>query len=315
MGSLRAALLALAITLVAVLPAWAASCPPAPPPLPDTAALVRLDDGPHDRGFLWRISAAGHVSWLYGTVHVGSPGWLAPGPHLGAALRGSDTLALEMDPLDPAIGERLQALLLQHAGRWPAGLLPRLQAQMARACLPAGLEARFPAALLLETIGLSALRERQLHAEYGSDMLLAALAHARGLPVVSLETPDTQVRALLGGSPPSDRELAEGLADVESGHLETVTLSWVSAWASGDWEHMRRYADWCDCLRTAQDRREMRELVDRRNPDLARSIDRLHRSGRRVLAAVGALHMVGPQGLVALLQQRGYTVELVPPAP
>ena len=33
------------------------------------------------------------------------------------------------------------------------------------------------------------------------------------------------------------------------------------------------------------------------------------------LAAVGALHMVGPQGLVTLLGQRGFSVTQVVPAP
>ena len=43
----------------------------------------------------------------------------------------------------------------------------------------------------------------------------------------------------------------------------------------------------------------------------ADAIDRLHASGQRVFAAVGALHMPGPTGLPALLARRGYQVERV----
>jgi uncharacterized protein YbaP (TraB family) len=47
------------------------------------------------------------------------------------------------------------------------------------------------------------------------------------------------------------------------------------------------------------------------NPGLARNIDALHAEGKRVFAAVGSLHMVGPLGLPALLRERGYKVERV----
>jgi uncharacterized protein YbaP (TraB family) len=48
-------------------------------------------------------------------------------------------------------------------------------------------------------------------------------------------------------------------------------------------------------------------LLDGRNPGLADAIERLHADGS-VFAAVGALHIVGPQGLPALLKARGFAV-------
>jgi uncharacterized protein YbaP (TraB family) len=36
-----------------------------------------------------------------------------------------------------------------------------------------------------------------------------------------------------------------------------------------------------------------------------------HREGRRVFAAVGALHMVGPQSLPRLLERQGFRVERI----
>jgi uncharacterized protein len=83
-----------------------ADCPPAPTTL--TPELLAAAAGQlHDRGFLWRVSKGGHSSFLYGTLHIGRKAWLAPGPLLQAALRDSTTLALELDPLDPAVGAAL----------------------------------------------------------------------------------------------------------------------------------------------------------------------------------------------------------------
>ena len=56
-------------------------------------------------------------------------------------------------------------------------------------------------------------------------------------------------------------------------------------------------------------------LNDARNPAMAERIAALHGEGRRVFAAVGALHMTGAQGLPRLLRERGFTVERVVFAP
>ncbi|MES2183516.1 MAG: TraB/GumN family protein [Pseudomonadota bacterium] len=294
--------------------AWSAECAPAPT-APGAAELPRLKAEAQDRGFLWRLRAGGHDSWLYGTLHIGKPAWAFPGPHLLAALQASDTMALEMDPLDPAINARMAQLSTRYAGRWPGSLVPRVQAQMARACVPAILQEKMHPAMLLATIGLYGMRPQQLYAEYAQEFVLSGLAHARGLPVVSMEPPETQARVLLGTQAPTAAALAEGLADLESGHAASLMAALTDTWATSDWKHLQAYADWCDCLKTAGERREAKRMLDDRNPGLARDIDRLHRSGKTVFAAVGALHMVGPQGLVELLQRRGYQVELQPPAP
>ena len=55
-------------------------------------------------------------------------------------------------------------------------------------------------------------------------------------------------------------------------------------------------------------------MLDRRNQAMARRIDEMAAS-RRLLVAVGALHLAGPQGLVKLLRQRGYQVTVAPRAP
>ena len=73
----------------------------------------------------------------------------------------------------------------------------------------------------------------------------------------------------------------------------------------------RDYERWCECAKTADDRALLAALNDERNPALAERIDALHREGQRVFAAVGALHMTGPQALPALLRARGFTVERV----
>jgi uncharacterized protein YbaP (TraB family) len=85
----------------------------------------------------------------------------------------------------------------------------------------------------------------------------------------------------------------------------------AEVWADGRLGELENYEKWCECVETETDRAMMRRMLDERNPGLAGGIDAIHASGRSVFAAVGSLHMIGDQGLPALLARRGYRVERV----
>jgi len=318
MGRALRRLLALGLLCLLAGPGWSAECPAAPQ-APSAATLARLRQQAQDHGFLWSIrkagDAEGRTSWLYGTMHVGRQDWLVPGPRLAAALAASQVLALEMDPLDPDIQRRMAALVAQHAGEWPAALLPRLQRQMQRVCLPPALQQALHPTVLLVTLELYGLRAQGLYSEYAQEAVLSGTARARRVPVVSLETPEAQARVLLGADATVDPEaLDAALQDAESGRSATLAAQLARTWAGSDLARLEDYASWCECVATERERRAVRQLLDERNPALADAIDALYQGGQPVLAAVGALHMIGPTGLPGLLRQRGYEVRLLTPS-
>jgi uncharacterized protein len=286
------------------------NCPPAAEP-PSEAVVQQAVAQARDRGLLWRIRKDGHDSYLYGTLHVGRALWMVPGPQLAAALRATDTLALELDPLDPQVQAAMRTSLAQRpAPTLPAALRQRLDRQLARECLTAMAADLGPAEM--QVMGLAALAGRRdgYDPAFGSEALLSAMAHANGTPVHSLETVDQQLDALL--APDTATAIAtveEGLNDLESGAPERVLLATVRAWERSDLKALENYAAWCECTDTPLARAQMHRLLDERNPLMARAIDQLHQEGKRVLAAVGGLHMVGPQGLPAALAKQGYTVQ------
>lgn len=285
-------------------------CPPAAQP-PSEALFRQAAAQAQDRGLLWRIRKDGHDSYLYGTLHVGRALWIAPGPKLAAALNAADSVALELDPLDPQVQATMRASLAQRpVPALPAALRQRLDQQLARACV-AAIAAEFGPAEM-QVMGLATLVGRRAGYDpaFGSEVLLSAMAQARGMPVLSLETVDQQLDALLAPDAAQAVEaVEEALNDLESGRQERVLLATVQAWAQSDATALENYDAWCDCTDTPLARAQMHRLLDERNPLMARRIDELHHGGKRVLAAVGSLHMVGPQGLPALLAQQGYTVQ------
>lgn len=315
---LSLALPALAWLCVTTADAQPAACPPparVPTLSPDESAQV-LSRAP-DRGLLWRIEKNGRSSWLYGTMHLGRADWIYPGPRVLHGLMQSDTLALEIDLSDPAT---LATLAAPADAAAAARLLTperarRLHSQIASACLPEGALKTLSPLMQATTLVILAARGAGLYGDFGTEMILSALARGRGKRTAALETAEGQLKALQGETESAQAEQIDASLDqLESGVARTQAEELAQVWERGDRARLADYASWCGCVDTPADRRAMQRLLDDRNPGLADGIARLHARGQRVFAAVGALHMVGPHGLPALMAARGFKVMQVVPA-
>ena len=275
-----------------------ADCPPLPRPL-DPRTVPQALRRAHDRGLLWRVEQGGRTSWLYGTVHAARRDWMLPGPTVLAAVRASDRVALELDLMDPAVMQALQTAMRNPADAQPLppDLARRLAAQREAACVDPSMAQLRPEVQVSSLLALSARREG-FDPAYGIDLVLDGLARGLRKPVLSLESPEQQMRLLASDDP------QETAADV------AATLA--TAWSDGRAALLETYPDWCGCMKTPAERKAFDQLVAGRNPAMARAIEAQHRAGHSVFAAVGALHLVGPQGLPALLAAQGFKVERVP---
>jgi uncharacterized protein YbaP (TraB family) len=293
-----------------------AQATPGCPPVAQAPTADQVQAGmraARDHGFLWRIGKDGRSSYLFGTLHVAKLAWAFPGPKVMQALSDSDTIALELDLLDPDVMRRLTEGMSALPGTTlPAPLARRIADQASVECLPPQALAALAPELQVVTLMTLVARHDGLDPAYGIDMLLSDWAHAVRKTVVSLESPELQLRALLIADTHERLEfVASALDELESGRARPQLLRVAQVWAVGDLSTLARYEDWCECMKTPADRAAMARVLDERNPALAEGIDALHASGARVFAAVGSLHMIGPRGLPALLAQRGYRVERI----
>ena len=298
---IMAGLLAAASLAAAAQPA---KCPP-PLPAPGATAPAR------DVGMLWRATKDGRSSYLFGTLHVGKPAWRRFGPQVSAALRASDIVALEIDPSDPEL-LRLMAEL-RPPQELPAALQQRLMRAFERACVAAESLATLHPVLQATTLTVLEARWFGLDPGHALEQALTAQARALGRRVISLETAAQQTAALVPDDEAEARSLLDqSLQQLEDQSARRVLRRLTLAWEQGDLATLEDYAKWCECIATEADHSFLRQLNDARNPGLADGIEAQHRQGTRVFAAVGALHMTGPQSLPALLAQRGFRVERVP---
>jgi uncharacterized protein YbaP (TraB family) len=294
---------------------WAApdaGCPPEIEPF-TPELFTKAQSQASDRGLLWAITKDDRVSYLYGTLHLGRAEWMAPGPAVRQALRQADVLALELDPLDADIQRELAAGAARVKRKLSARSQQRLDAAFKALCPApqnlAALETQPPELQVVSLMLLLGTRDG-ISPAYGSEILLSLIARELHRPVISLETPALQLQALLA----KDDVEAEGfvketLDDLEQGKVRRVLTRTAQVWERGDIAQLEHYLQWCECSDTDSERKLMKRVLDDRNPGLAEGIDQLHMKGGAVFAAVGAMHMVGPSGLPALLAKRGFRVD------
>ncbi|MCC6104711.1 TraB/GumN family protein [Acetobacter sp.] len=298
-------------------PAASSSCPvaahmPSAPELKDIARTAT------DRGFLWQVTSDGHSSWLYGTIHAAKLNWAFPGPLIRAALRQSDTIAVELSLSDPATLQvlrdkedpaRLQHLVDTHRKA-------RLDEIAAQQCLPPhafdALATGMEAAALVSLSG----RKDGVYPDYAIDSVIQGYARSVHKPIVPLETATAQRQLLIGTTAAEEDALIDdALHDLSSDTGRKELLAIATMWANSDLNKLEHYREWCDCLKTAQEKAHTRAMLDDRNIEMAKKIIQMHTSSHKLFVAVGALHMSGPNGLPALLRKEGFKVTQIVPAP
>ena len=285
----------------------AASCPPQATP-PHRTLLQPAQQRAADRGFLWRVSRDGRDSFLYGTMHAGRADWLALGPRTEASLARTGALALEVNVMDPAVQTALRDATQGPPRRLPAELMRSLRDAWSAECLPADDLRAGPTEFHVAQLAMAQAQRQGLFPLYGAESALLMRSLRTERPVVGLETVQTQLATLLARSDDeAEAMVRDALADWRDPRAPQMLERLTRAWVRGDLKDLEAYADWCDCLNTPSERAAFARLVDGRNPGMADAIERLH-AGVSVFAAVGALHLIGPQGLPALLQARGFNV-------
>lgn len=309
------------VGLLLLLTIFTSSVSHADPKTSCPAAFTNLDpetykaaaQAAQDHGFLWKITKQGHASYLYGTIHLGKLDWMFPGPTIKQAVGASDTIALEMDILDPDIQARMKTSMeALQANAIPDALIKQIKQQAKTECVPYETIAGMTPEFQVMTLQLLQARRDNLEAAYAIDSVLSGWGHSLKKTVVSLETPEMQTNLLqMKSGQETIAFVKEGLDGLKSNRSRNMLKRISDVWVQSDYEDLNRYVEWCECQKTQSERKFMKRLLDDRNTNLADDINTLHKSGKRVFAAVGSLHMVGQHGLPALMTLRGYKVEQV----
>jgi uncharacterized protein YbaP (TraB family) len=270
------------------------------------------------QGGLFRISHAGRVAYLFGTVHVGTRGFYPLPPEVSRALGSANRVVVELDTRSNDAYLRALALHGSYARgddirrHLPAPTLRALTEVLhARGVSLASMAGYKP--WLVANLLLSAELERKGYRRSdGVERTLLAQAQRRGIKVAELESAEYQL-ALYDSMDEASaarylQEVLEGLAD---GRALRTAQAVIDAWASGDVRALDVVLQESTTGPGVVAEFTRRVLLGRRNPEMADQIERLMREDSVTFVGVGLLHLLGANGLPQLLAQRGYLVERV----
>lgn len=262
-------------------------------------------DWPDASPALWEVSGPeGEKGWLFGTIHALPDGVAWRTPAIEAVLEQAGVLVVEVSNLGDAEAAS-QAFTAFAAGqglpplleRVPAEDRPALAAALERADLdPNDLAATESwAAALLIANGLRS-------GETGNGVDRALLS--RGFEVIALESYPAQFSIFDRLAPEDQSVLLVETVENARGDNE---LALVEAWLTGDLAAIEREAE----SGFLADPELRQALLTGRNHAWVERIVPLLAQNRRPLVAVGTVHLIGPDGLAALLEARGYTVRRI----
>lgn len=290
----------------------------------DPAAHAKVRDGAkaleNTEALLWKAEKAGAApSYLFGTMHLSDARITTLPPKVLQALKASKFLVLEVGDLSP--GALAAAMLTSPAdlvysdGRTLSAQLSaeefaKVKTIVASSGMPGDFANMLKPWLVSTLLSVSDCERKQVAAgRKVLDMKLAEEAKKLALPVKGLESIEQQLAALSGV--PDDQQLqmlrvALKFSDRTDDLMETMVQLYLNRDMGAAMPFQLALAAQMGVPATAFDGFQKLLLTDR-NAHMAQKALPMLAEGKAFIA-VGALHLPGKGGLVALLREAGYTV-------
>lgn len=273
---------------------------------------------------LWKVSDKDNAVYLLGSFHLLRPGDYPLSSDADAAFADAERVLFELSPEEmrsPALPQLMAQAAIRTDGKTlqqdlDAETWARFeawgrtnQATLQQMGLSPQMLTVFEPWFIAVTISIVEMTKQGLDPKLGLDNHFMDQALAAGKPTGGLERAQEQIAVLDGMDATEQRQfLAESLQEAEKGAAETQRLH--AAWRRGDAEELWNgmVAD----MRTQYPRLYQRINVDRNDawvPKIRRILDQP--GDDDALVVVGALHLLGDDGVVEKLRARGYQVERI----
>jgi uncharacterized protein YbaP (TraB family) len=268
------------------------------------------------RGFLWEVRKGKQVAWLLGTIHVGRPEFYPlPASRLGQ-LQRADAIVLEADISDTSrsiAATQKYAVYAEGVPGLETRLTPelrqRIEAVLSRNQLDLAPMMRMKPWMLANVLALFEAAQAGYVPALSVESYLLRVAKTDSKPILEFEGIEQQFE--LFEKAPWATQIAfleEALKAVESRNARRELNRIVQAWETADRVSLERLLAEMSAQSSVGSRFTVDTILLGRHPQMVRKIETMMADGKSYVFAVGALHLVGPKGLVESLRARGYTL-------
>ncbi len=271
------------------------------------------DDG--KKHFLWKATRNGQSVYLLGSIHVGRTDMYPLHGSVMEAFNQSDVLMVEVNT--HVVNPLELAQTVSHVGMYPEGItleqqIPEeLWVQLvgtAKALnVPELLFQSQKPWLASMTLTTAMMAKSGYQADYGVDKYFLKQATDVNKDIVELESIASQMQLFANFT---DEEqvslLSNGLKELKQGTVFFDKL--VNAWSKGDHQTLDKLSRGSMGIE-GKDSRLYKVMITDRNQSMADKILKAMQDNRKYFVVVGAAHLVGKQGVPALLKAKGFTIE------
>lgn len=264
------------------------------------------------RPALWRVEKGESRIYLLGSFHLLPTNYRWYDGIIRRSFEGSDGLVLETD-INPKGMAEIQGMIAKNAFFGPQDSLKnhlddshyRKLLEKSAALLKANemsVNRMKPWVMALQ-LSVAAIVGSGMDPNSGVDKYLQTLAKRAGKPVSGLETPRDQMMALI------DHPLSVQVAMLNDtldklDDFKSYINSYLAAWASGNPDRMVKTM--VDDM--AENPAMYQALLVSRNKNWLPGIEQRLKGRKTTFIVVGAAHLVGPDGIIKMLTDKGYKV-------
>ncbi|HSE39354.1 MAG TPA: TraB/GumN family protein [Acidobacteriota bacterium] len=282
------------------------------------AVASKVNYGSSYGSFLWKVEAAGGPLYLLGSIHAVNKSVYPLPAAMERAFLDCETLAVEVDilPRKPTYDPEEIFESYMETALYPEGeTLQRhisketyrlLMKEFERYDVDAFAIQRIRPWALASVISGYETAKAQLDPELGIDRHFLSRAKFRSKKVFELESMEFQAK-LFGGFSDKEQEmyLLATLKDITNEFSKINTM--LSAWRSGDIKTLESLIN--ESYPVGSELGAFRKkILTERNKGMLQKIEYLMQEKGTDLVIVGAAHMLGDDGLVTLMRNKGYRI-------
>lgn len=278
----------------------------------DTTGTITDDDKKH---FLWKATRNGQSVYLLGSIHVGRPEMYPLHGSVMQAFNQSDVLMVEVNT--HAVNQLELARQVSDIGMYPEGItlkkkIPeKLWEQLVSTAkalnVPEIMFQRQKPWLASMTLTTAMIAKSGYQADYGIDKYFLKQATDINKEIVELESIASQMALFSNFSDDEQLSLlSNGLKELKQGTVLFDKL--VAAWGNGDHQALEKLSRGSMGI-NEKESSLYKVMITDRNQAMAQKILKAMQDTRKYFVVVGAAHLVGRQGVPALLKAQGFAIE------
>jgi len=268
---------------------------------------------------MWEVGKGNNVVYLLGSIHVMPEDAYPLDEQIEAAFEKSDLLVVELDP--GKINQNELNDLIVNSAFYPDGtsLKSEIPAELYNPVIEKFQELGMPEAQVNQfrpwfvalNLGIGALQKLEIKSATGIDIHFLNKAHEKQLTILEMETPTAQMEVLSSMQDSTQIDyLQYALEDYDN--IEEEFRKLLSAWEAGDAEKVNKLYR-IKLKELASELPGMKEYYQKLLPDRDKQMaDQIKgflesEEGHTYFVIAGAIHLVGKDGILQLLQDEGYS--------